>query len=66
MIGRVTAIEAMAQHLASTDSSNARNVAAELATIYEQKIMLQRDTTHVLVNGEPKRGERYVTPWSVE
>jgi len=56
----------MAQHLASTDSSNARNVAAELATIYEQKVMLQRDTTHVLVDGEPKRGERYVTPWSVE
>lgn len=66
MIGRVTAIEAMAQHLASTDSSNARNVAAELATIYEQKIMLQRDSGTLIDSGKFVRAERYVTPWSVE
>lgn len=58
---RKEAIEAMAQYLVRTEESNARKVATQLATIYEQRMMLRPDTQ--TLEGK-KRIVRYVTAFA--
>lgn len=65
MIGRVTAIEKIAQYLVDNESTSARKVAAEICTIYEQAVMLQRESGHAVTANGSEYFERYVTPMEV-
>ena len=65
MIGRAIAIERIAQYLVDNESTSARKVASEIATIYEQSVMLQRESGHARTANGSEYFERYVTPMEV-